>query len=84
MLSLTCIHTQSLTHSNRMHKFSTSLELVQVVMCCASVAVLTVEKKSQHIMATVTGIAFAAVVVIPHLLAGLQWWRSHAARKARM
>ncbi|GBF95287.1 hypothetical protein Rsub_08318 [Raphidocelis subcapitata] len=55
---------------------------LQILMCITTTAILTVRQRA--LMATITGIATAAVVVIPHLLAGFQWWRGYKARKARM
>ena len=51
-------------------------------MSVATVAILTVQHRT--LMATITGVATAAVVLVPHLLATFQWWSSHNARRARM
>lgn len=51
-------------------------------MTVVTVVILTVQQRA--VMATITGVAFGSVVLIPHLLAGFAWWRGEAARKARM
>jgi F0F1-type ATP synthase assembly protein I len=56
--------------------------VVQAVVSTMTVIILTVQRRA--LMASITGIATGAVVVIPHLLAAFQWWRGHKARKARM
>eukprot|EP00775_Hariotina_reticulata_P001808 gene1808-2141_t len=56
---------------------------VQLIVSPMTIFVLAMYRQ-KALMATISGVAFGTVVLVPHLLAGLHWFLSSRARQQRM
>ena len=55
---------------------------VQLIVSPMTIMVLAMHQQ-KGLMAAVSGVVFAVVVLVPHLLAALSWWLNKRSRKQR-